>query len=314
MRRGVGVDPSKLKYDDPRFALFNDLQADAARFAAHREAQKQRELDAAPDATEKAKIEARYKEYLKTEKQGIFANSAAAERWAGFEENADIYPNLEWRTAGDSDVRPEHARLDGLTLPINDPFWKRHTPPLGFGCRCELIQTDKKVTKNEGYEQTTASKGFDFNPGKDHKVFSDTAGYYTSASKEESEKLKIAAKTFINHHSYSYKKEVAVGTTVKNKIGTIAINGTTKKEWFNQPHCDLAAKNMLLLNPSFLKKLNFYPGPDIKANPMVEKCWFAEIELMDKKSVVILREMKDDGRKVLYSISDNTDKFKEYLK
>jgi SPP1 gp7 family putative phage head morphogenesis protein len=313
VRKGTGIDPQKVSYTDPRFTLYNNLQADAARFAAHREAQKERELKAATDATEKAKIEGRYKEYLKTEKHGIFANSAAAERWTGFQENADLYPNLEWRTAGDSDVRAEHAALDGLTLPIDDAFWNSHTPPLGFGCRCELIQTDKKAAKTEGYDKTTAPKGFDFNPGIDQKIFSDTAGYYASASKEESVELTKMAKSFINHNSYSYKKEIVAGTAVKNKIGTIVINGTTKNEWINQPHCDLAAKNMMLLNPNFLKGLNFYPGPDFKANPMVKQCWFAEIELMNKKSVVIVREMTD-GRKVLYSISDNTDEFIKYLK
>jgi SPP1 gp7 family putative phage head morphogenesis protein len=188
---GTGVDPENAKKKDPRLKLHNNLQKDAARFAAYREAQKERELKAAATDADKAKINKKYKDYLATEKQGIFANSAAAERWIGFSENADLYPNLEWRTAGDADVRAEHAELEGLILPIDDTFWNTHTPPLGFGCRCELIQTDEPVNKDQdkykAFEETSAPKGFDFNPGTEQKVFSDTAGYYTSVSAEDSE-------------------------------------------------------------------------------------------------------------------------------
>lgn len=184
---GVGIDPEKAGKKDPRLKLHENLQKDAARFAAFREAQKERELKAAASEADKAKITKKYKDYLATEKQGIFANSAAAERWIGFEENADLYPNLEWRTAGDNDVRAEHAALEGLILPINDPFWNSHTPPLGFGCRCEIIQTDEPVKEKDGYADTTAPKGFDFNPGVEQKVFSGTAGYYTSASAEDAQ-------------------------------------------------------------------------------------------------------------------------------
>lgn len=125
----------------------------------------------------------------------------------GFAENADLYPNLEWRTAGDNDVRAEHARLDGLILPITDSFWRSHTPPLGFGCRCELIQTDEKVNKTDGHEKTPAPKGFDFNPGTDQKIFSDSAGYYTSASKADAAELTKQAKLFVGNLSRNSVRE-----------------------------------------------------------------------------------------------------------
>lgn len=176
---------------------------DAARFTAFREAQKERELTSVKTDLDKSRIEKKYAEFLKTEKHGVFANSAAAERWMGFQENADLYPNLEWRTAGDSDVRPEHARLDGLILPLDDPFWRSHTPPLGFGCRCEVIQTDEEVNKKEGHEKTPAPKGFDFNPGIDQKIFSDSAGYYTSASSSDAKKIN----SWIEEFMAEFRKE-----------------------------------------------------------------------------------------------------------
>jgi SPP1 gp7 family putative phage head morphogenesis protein len=200
VQMGTGVDPEKAKKKDPRIKLHNNLQKDAARFAAYREAQKERELKAAITEFDKAKITKKYKDYLAVEKQGIFANSAAAERWLGFAENADLYPNLEWRTAGDADVRAEHAILQGLILPVTDPFWNVHTPPLGFGCRCELIQTDEPANKKEGYQETTAPKGFDFNPGKEQKIFSDTAGYYTSATADDSKLIEEWLADFLENY------------------------------------------------------------------------------------------------------------------
>lgn len=288
------------------------MLADAARFAKHRQAQFERDMAAAPTPTDKALTEARYAEYLLTEKQAIFANAAAAERWMGFAENADLYPNLEYRTVGDSDVRSSHAKLDGIVLPYDDPFWKGHTPPLDWGCRCELIQTDIPVRKPEGYADVLPGRGFDFNPGTDQKIFDDKAGYYSSVSKAESEELTREATHFIVKNARNYGVD-AVGTSVINKIGEINITSKSRKEWLNQPHADYAAKNMMLENSGFLKGLKFAPGPNVKDNPMVARYWLAKIELMEKTSVVIVREMVD-GTKLLYSISDNVDKYKDFLK
>ncbi|MFR4236756.1 MAG: phage minor head protein, partial [Alistipes onderdonkii] len=49
---------------------------------------------------------------------------------------ADIFPYWVYRTAGDGQVRPSHAALDGLTLPASDPEWSKIYPPNDWGCRC----------------------------------------------------------------------------------------------------------------------------------------------------------------------------------
>ncbi|MDD6471780.1 MAG: phage minor head protein, partial [Bacteroidales bacterium] len=51
--------------------------------------------------------------------------------------------NLQYRTVRDSHVRPEHAALDGVTLPPSDPFWETYYPPNGWNCRCSAIQVRK---------------------------------------------------------------------------------------------------------------------------------------------------------------------------
>ena len=206
--KGLGINPAKINTKTALYKLFIDLQADTARFAAFRQFQQQTQIEALLKegaSFENFKKEAtpvvdQFSEYAKTEKQSAFAQAAAAERWQGFAENADIYPNLEWRTAGDSDVRDDHRKLDGLILPITDPFWKSHTPPLGWGCRCEVIQTDAPTDKKEDYEKTEAPKGFDGNPGIDRKLFSDTAGYYVNTSNADAKEVNKLAKKYLDDY------------------------------------------------------------------------------------------------------------------
>lgn len=261
IRQGTGIDIAKTEYSNPRFKLYSNLQNDAARFATFREHNKQRELAGAVTDRDRAKIEKKYKNYLETEKLAIFSNSAAAERWMGFEENADLYPNLEWRTVGDAQVRPEHAALHGLVLPINDPFWNSHTPPLGFGCRCELIQTDKKAKPNEGYKTTPTPKGFEFNPGVEQKLFSDNAGYYKNVPKNTAEKLTKEALKIAGMRS---KKEVltsfpASGQTMKltqaKDLDEIKISKTDIRNITYKFHENKTLRNNLL-----------YDLPNVMAN------------------------------------------------
>lgn len=82
------------------------------------------------------------KTWLKAEYATAKEAGRAAKRWNRIQETADIYPYLEYRTRRDSRVRPEHAEIDGVLLPVTDPFWDTHTPPNGWGCnnRCRLIK------------------------------------------------------------------------------------------------------------------------------------------------------------------------------
>lgn len=64
------------------------------------------------------------------------------------EEQQDYVQEILWGykyvTVGDVRVRPEHARLEGVTLPKDDPFWQRYYPPNGWSCRCQAIPLFEK--------------------------------------------------------------------------------------------------------------------------------------------------------------------------
>ena len=61
-----------------------------------------------------------------------------AGRWEQLLANSDRRPYLQYRTAGDSRVRPQHRAWNGLVFPIGDAFWQTHYPPNGWGCRCTI--------------------------------------------------------------------------------------------------------------------------------------------------------------------------------
>ncbi len=46
--------------------------------------------------------------------------------------------------------RDEHAALDGLVLPKQDPFWATHTPPWDYNCNCMLEDCDEEEAAKYG--------------------------------------------------------------------------------------------------------------------------------------------------------------------
>lgn len=109
-----------------------------------------------------------------------------AAKWEQFEEDGDRY-FLQYRTQNDSKVRPEHAALHGVTLPITDPFWETYYPPNGWNCRCTVVQVRKSKYPQTPHDEAMQlgelatgddKKGFfHFNPGIQQKTFPDYNPY-----------------------------------------------------------------------------------------------------------------------------------------
>lgn len=131
------------------------------------------------------KIDEQYNvQYLEAEHQFATSSGQMAAKWVQFEKDGDRY-NLQFRTAGDDKVRPDHAANDRITLPPDHEYWDWGMPPLAWKCRCNVVQvlasrypvTDSDVAMDAIEKATTQldKKGnnklamFRFNPGK-HKV------------------------------------------------------------------------------------------------------------------------------------------------
>jgi len=57
-------------------------------------------------------------------------------------QKAGIISALQFTTAGDVDVRSNHAEADGLIARVDDPVWNNYSPPWGYNCRCTFQPVD----------------------------------------------------------------------------------------------------------------------------------------------------------------------------
>lgn len=127
------------------------------------------------------------KAWLKAEYNYAVRTADAAARWAEIEKDKDQI-DLLYETVGDGRVRPDHAALEGVCLPVDDPFWALAYPPNGWNCRCRVLRVAKgshpysnSSEATDAYLEATAGKNelFRYNPGKEQRIFSDRHPYYS---------------------------------------------------------------------------------------------------------------------------------------
>lgn len=285
--------------------------------------------------------------YLHSEYNFVQASAEMAAKWERFMEDGDRY-NLQYRTAGDNRVRPEHAELNRITLPITDAFWESYYPPNGWNCRCTVVQVrkskypvtphDEAMALGEGALQKDSKGMFRFNSGKEGKTVPDYNPYTISKcstcpiAKNNGGKenliydipdnelcaacriVRAMAKT--NAKQTRKAAKFLQGKTIENTEfpHKVRITGQTLKEWTNQPHRLFSAKNRLLLNIENAFPLMRYMGTadNNKGIPRVVQSHLFEVTLQGQKSLVIIREY-DWGEFVLHSISDSKELYK-YIK
>ena len=75
--------------------------------------------------------------------------AAGAARWQEQQELKEFMPYLMYKSMTDDKVRDTHAELDGVILPVDDPFWTGHTPPWDFNCRCMTIALTREAAREQ---------------------------------------------------------------------------------------------------------------------------------------------------------------------
>lgn len=133
------------------------------------------------------KLNKRYnKNYLEAEYEYAVQSAQSVEAWEGFSNNTKQYA-LQYRTAADDKVRISHSRLEGVTLPKDDPFWNEYYPPLGWRCRCLAVEVKqsryplsnsnkaaeigKETSTQIGKNGKNKLEMFRYNPAKARKLF-----------------------------------------------------------------------------------------------------------------------------------------------
>jgi SPP1 gp7 family putative phage head morphogenesis protein len=158
--------------------------------------------------------------YLQSEY--IFATQSAqmASKWSEYEQDGDRY-NLQYRTAGDDNVREDHQALHDTTLPSSDPFWDSYLPPNGWRCRCTTVQvlkrsytqSDSTAAQMMGAQATEGKNDiFRFNPGKQQVIFPKHHPYFKELSKQD---LRAIQKSYRENENW---------TDVQTKAGKVRIS------------------------------------------------------------------------------------------
>ncbi|WKZ32932.1 MAG: phage minor head protein [Thermodesulfobacteriota bacterium] len=63
-----------------------------------------------------------------------------------------------WQYIGglSAEPRPEHLEWNGMVLPADDPWWKTHYPPNGWGCKCKVISLSGRELEKQGLKVSKA--------------------------------------------------------------------------------------------------------------------------------------------------------------
>lgn len=123
--------------------------------------------------------------WLEAEYNFAVNSSQMAAKWEELDDSGRYL--LQYRTAEDDRVRPEHEELAGTTLPKDDDFWLFYYPPNGWNCRCtvvevrrekydesdseEAIKKGERATTQIGKDGQNRAEMFRFNPGMEEKLF-----------------------------------------------------------------------------------------------------------------------------------------------
>ena len=149
--------------------------------------------------------------YLQAEYQTAKRGAQMDHLWNKFLEQKEYYPNLVYRTVGDSRVRPEHATLNGVVKPIDDPFWKTYYPPNGWRCRCTVMNTAEKVSEGT-FEDKTVKPEFHGNTALDEEILTSKGTFFKLLNKDH--KAKINAELM----KYNMPMEIAYHGKHKKKV------------------------------------------------------------------------------------------------
>ncbi|MCX6210112.1 MAG: phage minor head protein [Bacteroidetes bacterium] len=220
----------KVEYGTPNYDFLQQLQTNAAVFAAFKAHAQAKEIAALlKDAngnlrskedfkTEALKVDANYKgSYLNAEYDMAVRQARAAVQWQKIQKQKKLYPNLKYMPSVSAHPREAHRAFYGIVRPVDDSFWNTHFPPIGWGCKCRVEQVDEDVTDIPNNTPKLEPE-FDFNAGKDAKVFDVEKSQYAKSvtSKEKPALIKEAAALL----AFDEYKDAPYTTIYTSKTGT----------------------------------------------------------------------------------------------
>lgn len=204
--QGYGKLLAQLEVGSPDYVFLSKIKQSQAIFSAHKAAKLIEELNnlllngdktisKADFIREALKLNPTWnKIWFEAEYRTAIQSAIHARQWEEIQADKALFPLLTYRTVGDSNVRPEHAILDGIIRPVDDKFWNDYFPPNGWSCRCTVLKKGSWETPTPDTVLTTILKTpisdipseFKNNVGKTGQIFSNSHPYYDVSKDVES--------------------------------------------------------------------------------------------------------------------------------
>ena len=87
---------------------------------------------------------------LRTIYRANLRTARAAGQWERIQRTKQTHPYLLYELGPSEEHRPEHVAWAGTLLPADDPWWRTHAPPNGWGCNCRLRQISRREAERRG--------------------------------------------------------------------------------------------------------------------------------------------------------------------
>lgn len=204
---GTGKTYTNMPYTDPDKEYIAQLRQNAMTFAAFKNHANMTDMfklltdqSGKPRSwndfkAEALKLNAQYNvNWLQAEYNTAVGSARMAYNWHRIKIDFGEDTMLRYETVGDSLVREAHRKLDGITRPMNDAFWKTFCPPNGWNCRCTFTpaigETQTELPEPPSDEEVPPM--FRFNPGEMAELFPPEHPYYTNTTKKQKENIRKA--------------------------------------------------------------------------------------------------------------------------
>ena len=138
--------------------------------------------------------------WLEAEYSTTIGQAQMCERWEQIDEQKEKLPFLRYSAIEDANTSEICAPLDGITLPVDDPFWDSNSPLNHFNCRCTLEQLDEfdaVVTTGSKAEKASVDSEelkqpvFNSNPYRDKEIFNKEHPYFDLPKEGKESILKL---------------------------------------------------------------------------------------------------------------------------
>lgn len=213
VQEGIGKKYHQITFEDKDYDLMMELRQNIYSFAAFKNHSNIKAMiDALLDEDGKVVSFSVFKEkaeqigkvynvnWLETEYKTAIGQADMAVKWKDIERDKETLPLLQYDAVNDDRTRPAHAALDGVTLPVDDPFWDEFFPPNGWNCRCTTRQLASGDIKKPAIFPTEEETPLSFrnNAGKTGKLYSEEHPYFKQTTKKVKDQILKTVQAFID--------------------------------------------------------------------------------------------------------------------